>query len=857
MPDFLSWQRPAVYALATAPRVGARLGASLPITLHDDVGDVPAAAPFLLAGPADVARFTPGQVIGRHPHPGRVDAESTMMPYVELRASDLPWRYSPDPHVAGASGVRPWLVLVVGSPTEVQLQPDGQVILTGPDVFTGHRLADSFRWAHVHEAPGRTFARVLSPRPLNLAQDYVAALVPGWCAKTAADGSVTVVDSWTDGTTSATLPCFDSWTFRTTADAGDFASVATRLEPLAPAEAALLEAAQFGRAMVKVGPLAGARLAAGGALTVVPDPGSPPVIDPLLPDVADAVQKLSADLDIGGRWVLTLPRYDAPWYPSPVDGQAWAWPPPTDDVVPDGWRRQLRADPRYRGAAGLGGWLGIAWQDRISDGAVAQAGAVAAAAQRIRHLVLGLRGSASLWNRRVPVDPLARLATVSPLLGRMPVTIGGTALQAIGGRTHALAPALFSSAARRMLRRRGPLARSAAPGATSLAALIAAANHCPPPQKLPDADAKVAESATQKPEALAGALRQQSQSVLQKLYEGIGDPAQNADTAGRLAESLLQAGVAEELVAIAAQQPPVVNCRPLPDLNAFADSIAAGIDPTAARPMVVERVLGGLIGLREPVLAEPDLAPEIDIPLWSFVKDNAPDWLLPGAGDIPTDRVLAVQSNPAFIEALLLGANYQTLGELRWRNLPITSRWTPLRRFWQRIDLAKGAVATDIRSIVALDTDLPLWPDGTDLGDVSHLSDPTHGAALVIVLHTELFRRYPSTAVYLTPNAGGEITWGSVPTVDGDPGAAPPVAPAERRYPSFSGTFDPDLVFFGFDVPPAAGRSHWVVLEEPPPGYQFLRPGADGSPLIAPADAATFASATFRPPTRVFFGNLL
>jgi hypothetical protein len=248
--------------------------------------------------------------------------------------------------------------------------------------------------------------------------------------------------------------------------------------------------------------------------------------------------------------------------------------------------------------------------------------------------------------------------------------------------------------------------------------------------------------------------------------------------------------------------------------------------------------------LREPLLAAPDVAPELDIPLWGFLADNAPDWLLPGGGDIPPDRVLAVQTNPAFVEAVLIGANEQTLGELRWRNLPITSRWTPLRRFWQRINIDKGEVATDIRSVIALDTDLPLWPDNTELGDVSHLSDPTHGASLVVVLHTELFRRYPSTIVYLTPNPDGADVWGDVPNVD-DPAV-------DREYPSFSGTLTPELVFFGFGVPPAAGRDHWLVLEEPPPGYRFRHPAADAS-----ADGAVFGSTTFAPPVRVFLGNLL
>ena len=179
MPDFLAWKRPAVYALANAPRAGVRLAAQLPVTLHDDAGDVAAAASFLLAGPADVERLTAGQIVGRRPHPGTDDAEATMMAHVELAAPDLPWRYTPEPHT-GAPALRPWLVLVVGTPAEVSLGTDGRVELAGATLFQQHPLSVSHRWAHVHETPGRMFSRVVSPRALQPGVEYVAALVPGW-----------------------------------------------------------------------------------------------------------------------------------------------------------------------------------------------------------------------------------------------------------------------------------------------------------------------------------------------------------------------------------------------------------------------------------------------------------------------------------------------------------------------------------------------------------------------------------------------------------------------------------------------------------------------------------------------------
>ena len=249
MPDFLAWARPAVYALATTAPVGARLDASLPITLNDDAGPpVPATAAFLLAGPGDVERLHAGQVVGRRPHPGCIDAETTMMTFVELDAADIPWRFSPVPYVAGMPAVRPWVVLVVGTHNEVQRLPDGQVTLSGGELFASHPLAQSFLWAHVHETPGRTFSRILSPRELALDQDYVAVLVPAWQAQFNADGTSTLTDSWPSAAASVTLPCFDSWTFHTTADPGDFASISQRLEPLNDADSAMLRAKQFGRA---------------------------------------------------------------------------------------------------------------------------------------------------------------------------------------------------------------------------------------------------------------------------------------------------------------------------------------------------------------------------------------------------------------------------------------------------------------------------------------------------------------------------------------------------------------------------------------------------------------------------------
>ena len=58
------------------------------------------------------------------------------------------------------------------------------------------------------------------------------------------------------------------------------------------------------------------------------------------------------------------------------------------------------------------------------------------------------------------------------------------------------------------------------------------------------------------------------------------------------------------------------------------------------------------------------------------------EWLLPGAHTPRDGEGRPGPSNPAFVDALLLGMNTQTLGEPRWRGLSVASGGTPLRRFW-------------------------------------------------------------------------------------------------------------------------------------------------------------------------------
>jgi hypothetical protein len=834
----------------------------------------PVEAPFELFGPGDVRGLARGAITRRFPSPGASDAERTKLALVEFAAPDLPWRYTP---VAAAddSGLPPWLVLVVGprTPDGIVERPDGTVTL-GPGVQQEHDLRRSHRWAHVHQTESGPIARLLCPKRLGAEEaggtEYLACLVPAFDAHGG--------PAWPARTSRVTLACYDRWSFRT-GPAGDFPALASRLRK---ADLTALEAA--GTALGRVGlrhpfaPPGEAPAVIGGVLRLArrPDDGPDPLDDPPPDEVGDQVEAMVAVTtdppgDPAGRTVIGPPRYDRPFRDTSDRADEH------DAGLPQrGWVRQLRRDPRARAAAGLGAWAAIAWQEAIADAAATKAGDLRVAQQRLRQVALGVEASRSLWRRHLPDDPVGQLAVLAPMLGRLPArTSEGTmtALRAVTGRTPDLAGALLSSAARRALRPGTARTVRAAPGASELGRVLETASRCPGEEEDP-ADVinsnehevdpgRVEEAIHLAVVAAAGDRDDLATLVLERWpwheledgrppWEARLAAILGAFTAGPdgeadddLVHQLLDEWEAEIRDHPASLWTDWVH-RAAPEeacregvVRGLAQVVVAAVDPTVTRPPAVRRVLATLPGVHDTRPLE--LEPELDLPLWSFLSKHAPTWLLPGGDALGEHQVVGLATDPAFVTALLAGANHQAVAELRWRNQPLVSGWSPLRRFWQRPDGSHDIVP--IRG----------WPDDVPLGAPPLLASGPDGEA-VVAFKTPLFRRYPTTVVYLYP---ADEAWTPPDAVQG-------LTPSACRYPTFTGTIGEDLVFFGFAVEPSSLARYWVVLEEPPSGYRFyheldLPPSGPGTAPPPGADDATgrgFAARRFALPVRVLIGPL-
>lgn len=220
-------------------------------------------------------------------------------------------------------------------------------------------------------------------------------------------------------------------------------------------------------------------------------------------------------------------------------------------------------------------------------------------------------------------------------------------------------------------------------------------------------------------------------------------------------------------------------------------------------------------------------APEFERPMYTDLRDVDQSYLLPGVEDIPRESIGALETNPAFVEAVMCGLNHEMARELLWNRYPTDRRGTYFRRFWDYADDDR----LDIEKIHK-------WgPD--NLGE----NDPGGSGErqVVLVVRGDLLEAYPNTRIYAVKAVkedrsdpdSDETDWDRVPLLEGkrkealaeraDDSKANETLPEydqthleswEPEEPIFSGTVDPDITFFGFEftAEDAAGET---IAEDP------------------------------------------
>jgi hypothetical protein len=320
---------------------------------------------------------------------------------------------------------------------------------------------------------------------------------------------------------------------------------------------------------------------------------------------------------------------------------------------------------------------------------------------------------------------------------------------------------------------------------------------------------------------------------------------------------------------------------PLPEqqkpinLNALSDVLFKALDPRQPDAPARVRLCARLTGVDCSRLTPPEFAVGLDFPTWDLLRVYDKEWLLPGVGKLPKDSITALQTNPVFIDAYMVGINSQFMSEMRWRDLAMNRTATALRMFWGQVNYATQARQADIQPLAEW-AKLPDKP----IGDLTHQTiqpdDPENktGSRLVIAFRSDLFRRYPSTLVYLVkpdpdaPEPDPHDPESALNKLLKDPpqfDMPDPVNPVgsdawqaevdawrkTRRHfgPTFTGNITPEITFFAFDVTPKDLDEYWLVLDEPPAELRFRNDAKNKS--LLKTNSATLAQTALDQPTRV------
>ncbi len=205
--------------------------------------------------------------------------------------------------------------------------------------------------------------------------------------------------------------------------------------------------------------------------------------------------------------------------------------------------------------------------------------------------------------------------------------------------------------------------------------------------------------------------------------------------------------------------------------------------------------------------------PRLVFPLSRKLEVFAPEVFLPGVGLLPNDFIMAVKTNPRFVEALMLGANHEMGRELLWQGFPTDQRGTPFQHFWQRLDGAKDI--TPIHQWAA--APLGAQPGSTEM--------------LVLLIRGQLLERFPTLSVFAYPiDAQENRPGGSSPPVSAGQPDPKEMDPNRMVLPVMKGHLGKDITYIGFNIAPAQIDKFFFILQEQmtEPRFGFDDPDAEG-----------------------------
>jgi hypothetical protein len=869
---------------------------SVALTVNGSSNGVPAVA-VRLRGPADVVGIDANQIIRTDPQPGSTDFEPTYFPCVEFDRPDYPWMFSPASANAN-SKLRPWMCLVVvQKQAGVTITKAPDVPLPMLQITTPAKpakelpdLVDCWAWAHAQAAgddslaptvqaaldgpPDANLSRLIAPRVLAPDTEYIACVVPTYEVGRKTGLGITVADkdlllataptplapAWKTTQATVQLPVYFQWEFRTGAG-GDFQTLASKLRPESTSSTLGRRAVDISQPGFQPQPPATpfpptAALNVEGALQPagrgnVAEPWDPTIAQPFQQELAKIVNAPATSL-------IVTPNGD-PLLAPPLYG---TWHAQLNKATQGGtkWFDQLNLDPRLRSVAAFGTRVVQEHQEALMASAWEQAAELQKANQRMRQMQLSLAVNESIHTRHInTLSDEATLRIAAPAFPRLRVAADNM-VSLMAGATLPM-PAV-GAAMRRIGRQRGPLTRRMAaqgnyfrvPNNSWVAQLsfgMVMSPPGPPPLRW-GADFNVSPLFGFRDYSLLTAANVAAEPKKPfwiypegqlpspwpfPLFDNPAWPFDDAPAADfrRAAIDHLTAvdparsgrhGGGHHFVPQATTQQIKDLIKPRVAFQILGEATLS-LGPNST-PSV--RPGGTAIGVESVMVA-----PTFPQPMYEPLRDISQELLLPGLDGVPADRIMGLETNRRFVEAFMVGLNFEMGRELLWRGYPTDQRGTYFSQFWAVA--GSNSPRPDI-------TPIDQW--GTrSLGDAQGAPQREQ---FVMLMRSALLRRYPDAVVCLTPAV---LTNGV---------RGPSTDDTTEQFPVFSGSMKPDVSFFGFDISTTnaltgnGGLGYYVVIQEHPTAPRFGLTGPVPATTVY-VNANVAKPAGFPVPTGLVWGS--
>ncbi|MET0180234.1 MAG: hypothetical protein ABW194_07110, partial [Novosphingobium sp.] len=655
--------------------------------------------------------------------------------------------------------------------------------------------------------PARNLARLICGRLLAEQTEYLACVVPTFEAGRRAGLGLDPGDAegpaWSlaPGMKPVELPVYYHWRFAT-GPTGDFQSLALAIRGRPPEEGFGSRPIDLSRARLGLAGTGNARVRLGGALRPLgagPAAWSDPALQPrfaaALTDVLNAPDRAPAATPL-----LAPPRY----------GAAYRTVPALGPITSSGWYEQLNTNPANRIVAALGVQVVQRDQEVLVASAWDQAADMRAATALGRLADAGLAVAQRIYARHLkPLASQTGVFVVAPLLRRLG-PLDTAAAPALAGLLagNGSAGEVFSTTVRRATRVRGPavrragrvsagqLSRDLATRISTVAGTVRERANAGGLATFEPATPSALATAWQliRPEAFAEVLARPGFTV-SPLVLPAGSPAPGGFSPIGGSRATILTG---EVLARAPLQPRAARRRPgLPDdpdppdppeppepppvprppprrdspqaaafrslaprhlarflasgrgggaapasldlAAAFTQAIAMAAPRKTFAAAIAQVLTGpalteapGVGGDPAPAAIPTGLNPRFAAPMASALAELGEEWILPGLDGVPANTALALVTNSTFVQAFMIGLNHEFGRELLWREFPAPLDATFFQRFWDN----------------AIDPATP--PDLEPLaqrGERSLDEDATPGDQFVLLLRSELLRRFPDATV--------------------------------------------------------------------------------------------------------------